>query len=154
MARYGKRLSPRWWTNEPTRLIFERRALEFFPDLHFTVTSEACTYSTVVDVPFYEARRVKLIFNLGRSRNAPYIVADGPRESPHRYREYDSQSLCVWDPLDPPEARWLFDDGLLELLAIFESTCSKKLGGATPASGPAPKRCILLASPTRRRQHE
>jgi hypothetical protein len=139
MARYGKRLNPRWWANETTRSIFERRALEFFPDLHFTVTSGGCAYSAVVDVPHYEARRVKLVFKLGRIRSAPYIVADGPRESPHRYREYDGQSLCIWDPLDPPEARWVFEDGLLELLGHIRVHLFKEAWWRDTGEWPGPE---------------
>ena len=62
-------------------------------------------------MPFYEPRNVEIRFN-GRSRN-PTIRVDGP-SSPHRYD--NNGALCIWYPHDPPESRWVFDDGLLTLL--------------------------------------
>jgi hypothetical protein len=47
-----------------------------------------------------------------------YTRADGPRESPHRYPD---GSLCMWYPQDPPEQKWVFDDGLLALLNYIQA---------------------------------
>ena len=45
----------------------------------------------------------------------PKVFVDGPKESPHRYSD---GSLCMWYPQDPPEQKWVFDDGLLALLGF------------------------------------
>ena len=41
------------------------------------------------------------------------ITADGPTDSPHRFK---SGSLCVWRDDDPPHRRWVAADGLLALI--------------------------------------
>jgi hypothetical protein len=62
-------------------------------------------------VPCYEPRNVEIRF----THSSPYdpkVFVDGPR-SPHRYGD---GSLCMWYPRDPPEQKWVFEDGLLALL--------------------------------------
>ncbi|MCY4654070.1 MAG: hypothetical protein OXC95_13010 [Dehalococcoidia bacterium] len=44
------------------------------------------------------------------------ITADGPADSPHRYKEGE---LCLWYPDDPVEEKWVFEDGLLILLGMI-----------------------------------
>jgi hypothetical protein len=64
-----------------------------------------------IDVPFYETRAVTIRFN---TRGAtPYVLVDGPCESPHRY---DDGTLCMWFPADSTDHVWSFHDGLLDLL--------------------------------------
>jgi len=63
-------------------------------------------------VPFYEPRNVEIRFT--GSYRVPRILVDGP-SSPHRYKT-DGDSLCIWHPQDPPEQKWVFEDGLLALL--------------------------------------
>lgn len=48
----------------------------------------------------------------------PRIYVDGPTESPHRYGE---RELCIWYPRDPPERRWVFEDGLLVLINLIQA---------------------------------
>ena len=64
----------------------------------------------------YEDRIVTV--ELGRYINElPHITADGPGDSPHRYLD---RSLCIWYPNDPPEQRWKFRNGLMELLVLIQ----------------------------------
>jgi hypothetical protein len=63
-------------------------------------------------VPYYEPRNVEIRFE--HWSRVPSIVIDGP-SSPHRYKA-DGDSLCIWHPQDPPEQRWIFEDGLLALI--------------------------------------
>lgn len=97
------------------RLAFERGARNAF----LTLTGRprrrsgrgGFTYKVIIDVPFYEARAVTIRF---RSRGKlPYVTADGPTDSPHRF---DDGTLCMWFPADPIEKVWTFADGLLDLL--------------------------------------
>lgn len=63
----------------------------------------------------------------------PKVFADGPDDSPHRYQ---NGSLCMWHPDDPPEQKWIFQDGLLALLNQIQAHLFRERpGGAKPASG-------------------
>lgn len=46
---------------------------------------------------------------------SPRVTVDGPTDSPHRY---GGEELCMWHPADPAEQRWVFGDGLLQLIGI------------------------------------
>lgn len=67
-------------------------------------------------VPYYEERTVEIRFVNGS--RIPKVFVDGPTESPHRYSD---GSLCMWYPPDPPEQKWVFDDGLLALLNCIQA---------------------------------
>jgi hypothetical protein len=65
----------------------------------------------------------------------PNIYVDGPSgrgvASPHRY---GPRQLCIWYPSDPPEAKWVFGDGLLMLvchiqLHLFREAWWRETGG-------------------------
>jgi hypothetical protein len=64
-----------------------------------------------MDVPYYEPRFVTIRFP--RHGRGPYITADSPATSPHRF---DDGTLCLWHPADRRSRRWVFEDGLLDLL--------------------------------------
>ena len=68
-------------------------------------------YTADVQVPFYEARHVTIRF-MGTS-TVPNVSVDGPATSLHRY---DDGTLCFQHPRDPDANRWVFRDGLLDLL--------------------------------------
>jgi hypothetical protein len=95
-----------------------------------------------LDVPFYEARQVEIRFEK-TSSHTPRIYADGP-ESPHRYKD---GSLCIWHPRDPVDNRWVFEDGLLDLLVhvqahLFREAWVRETGewlGTEAPHSPAPK---------------
>lgn len=63
-------------------------------------------------MPYYEPREVEIRF--GDWSRLPRIYVDGP-SSPHRYKA-EGDALCIWYPKDPPEQKWVFEDGLLALL--------------------------------------
>lgn len=69
-----------------------------------------------MEVPFYEPRWVEIAFT--DWSQVPTVRADGPG-SPHRYS--DDNSLCMWYPPDPPERKWVFEDGLVALLNIIQA---------------------------------
>src|SRR4051794_31944821 len=68
-----------------------------------------------MDVPHYEPRNVEICFE--KWSKLPRVRVDGPG-SPHRY--FDG-SLCMWHPADPPEEKWVFEDGLLALLHLVQA---------------------------------
>lgn len=82
-------------------------------------------FTVTVPVPNYEARRVRIEFR-PLLPSSPKVFADGPSESPHRYRHEDDRSLCLWYPSDDTERRWQPDDGLLHLLGIIEAHLFKE----------------------------
>lgn len=71
-------------------------------------------YTVTLGVPHYEARRVEVHFASITPRR-PVVRVDGPTDSPHRFAE---DELCMWEPGDPDEQRWVFDDGLPALLGL------------------------------------
>lgn len=73
-------------------------------------------YTLRMDVPFYEPRNVQINFR-NWSRH-PVVRVDGP-DSRHRFDR--NGWLCMWYPTDPPEQRWLFEDGLLALLNTIQA---------------------------------
>lgn len=47
------------------------------------------------------------------------MVADGPDDSPHRYRPEGRRSkLCIWHPSDETDRIWVPHDGLLSLFGM------------------------------------
>lgn len=111
----GKRPGYAWTGSIPERLRFERGARTDFPNLTGRPVRRSgrggFTYTVAIDVPFYEQRVVTIRFK-NRS-TTPYVRADGPDESPHRYGD---NTLCMWYPRDPDDKRWVFTDGLRDLL--------------------------------------
>lgn len=71
------------------------------------------------------------------------MYADGPT-SPHRYKD---GGLCIWHPSDAVEYRWVFEDGLLQLLGhiaahLFREAWWRETGewlGPEAPHGPALK---------------
>jgi hypothetical protein len=109
---YRRGPSGPWYGNDRDRAVFERMARKSFATLSARTGAEGRLYTVTVDVPHYEPRRVEIMF-APWARNVPRVTADGPKESPHRY---PAGELCMWYPDDPPDARWIWEDGLLRLL--------------------------------------
>lgn len=57
-------------------------------------------------------RRVTISFRPG-DHSVPWVLVDGPEDSPHRY---PGGYLCMWYPGDPDSARWRPVDGPEQLL--------------------------------------
>ena len=72
-------------------------------------------YLDLLDIK-YECRKVRIRFT-SYSKYSPKVAVDGSRESPHRY---NGLALCMWYPKNSVEQIWVFEDGLLELLAMIE----------------------------------
>lgn len=95
------------------RLNWERAAEREFPDLVGTQGHKGYQYKVTVQVPHYELRKIRVLFSGGS--DVPSVFVDGPQDSPHRFGD---GSLCMWYPKDPIERRWVFEDGLLDLLGL------------------------------------
>jgi hypothetical protein len=116
----------------PRRARIEADARRAYPDLRYrrcqSRNGPIHTYEVVLEIPGYESRRVWVEFWHPYSRE-PRIYADGPAgpdASPHRFAERDWTRLCVWYPGDPPERRWVPDDGLLMLFGMIATHLLKE----------------------------
>jgi hypothetical protein len=115
-----------WVDNIVGRMRFEGCATTAYPAMRRVAEGGRRTprvvYRLIVPVPEYEPRAVELQFQ--RLTTQPTFLrayADGPTESPHRFKAHphDSQSrrsLCMWHHTDPPDMRWVPSDGLLALI--------------------------------------
>ena len=74
-------------------------------------------FNVSITVPmYYTVRKIKIIFKEGYY-NYPSVYSDGPSESKHRYND---DSLCMWYPKDKKDEKWVYSDGLLELLGHIQ----------------------------------
>lgn len=114
---------PRGWPGDMhRRLRFERGARRAYPSLRGRRVGTGFRYDVDVrTVPDGEVRHVVIEFT-GRL-DMPRVRSDGPTESPHRYED---GSLCMWYPRDPVSQRWVFKDGLLDLLDLTVNHLSRE----------------------------
>ena len=116
MRRRGK--TP-WYHDFRKRLRFEQAVSSAYPSLRPTKVGKGWkaqyVYTVSIDVPDFERRRATLVFEATSEVRTPTIYADGPEQSPHRYR---GGILCVWEPTDPDERRWVPADGLQALIGM------------------------------------
>lgn len=69
----------------------------------------------------YDDRHVTIEFDHTHP-SSPSVFTDGPAgpgASPHRYYLRGHRQLCIWHPADPPDQRWIPEDGLLTLLGMI-----------------------------------
>jgi hypothetical protein len=117
------RRKPAWYEHFPTRIRFDGDARAVYPRLRAKrVGRGEVAYEVKVSVPEYEDRTIEMVFLSTTSEpRLLQVYADGPTGSRHRYgpREKDRRhrsSLCIWHPDDPPQHRWVPEDGLLSLI--------------------------------------
>lgn len=117
------RRKPAWYEHFPTRIRFDGDARAAYPRLRARrVGRGEVAYEVKVSIPEYEDRTIEMVFLATTSEpRLLRVYADGPAGSRHRYapREKDRKrrsSLCIWHPDDPPELRWVPEDGLLSLI--------------------------------------
>lgn len=107
----------------------EREAREAFPDLRCRRRRQTGkwvhVYTATVPVPGYPERQATVEFDR-RLATLPKVFADGPTASPHRYPSRGRTTLCIWYPSDPPERRWVPEDGLLRLFGMIEEHLLKE----------------------------
>lgn len=118
----GPRHYPQTWLEDVARrYLLVAPAKAAFPSLREKRSqgSNGVTYvfTASIEVPTYESRRVRIEFR-PRRHSVPTVFADGPTDSPHRYRSESDRSLCIWYPSDDASRRWEPYDGLLQLLGL------------------------------------
>ncbi len=111
-------MSGPWYGKDSQRLRFELDAKKRFPSLRSSTTTRGESpgrhYSAILAVPNYESRQVEILFRRSSPRVAK-VRADGTEKSPHRFGD---GCLCMWNPADPRECRWVLEDGLTRLLGL------------------------------------
>ena len=112
-----------WLDDLVLRAGYETPARQAYPDFCYRRISRQRNgpvhqYTATVPVPDFPSRRVTAEFD-SRWPSRPRLFADGPTDSPHRYPLRRRTELCVWYPSDPPERRWVPEDGLLILFAMI-----------------------------------
>jgi hypothetical protein len=116
MNKYGKKRGGPWYGEGGRRILFERAVGQHHPEFKAVTATQrkhaGRCYRLIVDVPTFEQRAVQILFEKSYPE-IPQITADGPTQSPHRYSD---GSLCIWYPLDDQENKWVFADGLNELV--------------------------------------
>lgn len=116
----GKNTLKAWYNDLSVVADFERDAIEEYPSLvscnRMIGSRRWRQYILTVNLLEYDAREVKIKFN-SDSKLPPRVTVDGPCESAHRYK---GGALCMWYPKDLDEKKWIFSDGLLELLVMIE----------------------------------
>lgn len=76
-------------------------------------------YRVSIDVPGYgDSREATIRFVDPAESPTPVVLIDGPPCLRHRWL---SGSLCMWLDSDPPEKRWVLEDGLLDLVGHIEA---------------------------------
>ena len=109
-----------WYRDCSIVAEFEREAVKEYPSLTSKLRiigkRKWHEYTLMIDLQEYECRKVRIRFT-SDTKYPPKVTVDGPRESLHRY---NGGALCMWYPKDPDDQKWIFQDGLLELLVMIE----------------------------------
>ena len=113
--RPGSRSPGPWYGEFRNRIAFERDARREYATLRGSRGDRGVggfVYRLVVEVPTYEHRRLTIVFPR-RSPRTPHVFVNGPKVARHRF---DDGSLCMWYWRDPPGRKWVFRNGLLDLI--------------------------------------
>jgi hypothetical protein len=134
-----------WFEQIAEQLMFEREArregMTFKCEPHANLLG--VTYRFAIDVPVHDDQRL-VTATFDTTRPDPRVRIDGPVCRRHRFTD---DSLCMWFHSDPPEQRWVPEDGLLPLVgdvklhAYCEAEC--RAGNCWPkpeAPGAHPRR--------------
>lgn len=76
-------------------------------------------FTAQVPIPGEDSRLVTAEFDQDLP-TWPFVFADGPTDSPHRFPDRGRTHLCIWHHNDPPERRWVPDDGLMALFGMAQ----------------------------------
>jgi hypothetical protein len=125
LSRRGAPLRPFSWLDDmPRRARLEAHARCAFEDFHYQRrqgrNGPRTQYSASIMIPGYEPRIVTIEFDHSNPSH-PKVFANGLSgydDSPHRYPERGRTRLCIWFPSDPPERKWVPEDGLLALFGM------------------------------------
>ncbi len=115
-----------WWRRDvASRGRMSSGIRSRYPGIKISETAKRLSYELELDVETYEPRRITIVFEADYLPKAVQVFADGPLDSPHRYK---GNSLCMWRPEDPPELRWLPEHGLVALIEMTRQHLFREAG--------------------------
>jgi len=111
-----------WYSDLARRIVFECPLRRINSTVRARGPVNLGHYEINVTIELIEGtqRRVRIVFDDDRPTVPRVVVIGEERQQgwPHRYGD---GSLCMWFPKDPPEQRWLLEDGLLALIGYVEA---------------------------------
>lgn len=129
------------------QLLWEREARKAGMTLKAELVGQPprVQYRFPIDVPVYDdTRAVTVALSSMASHDEPIVYIDGPICLRHRW---NNGSLCMWDNPDPPDMRWVPEDGFLALVGHIrvhswcEAACRAGKSWPKPeSSGQHPRR--------------
>ncbi|MDZ4063479.1 MAG: hypothetical protein U1E22_02320 [Coriobacteriia bacterium] len=72
-------------------------------------------YVVSVEVDYFGRRQVSVLIDEHGTHLRPRVWAADPRPLKHQFKD---GSLCMWHVWDPPDKRWVYEDGLVALLDL------------------------------------
>lgn len=116
-----KPVSGPWWGNDHARTLFEAQAKQIYGDRLRINAGPSITvdrdYRVRVSVPEFGFPVLARVEFKRKDQWNPNIILPPDPSSPHRYAP---TTPCMWFPDDPPKHKWVFKDGLYQLLLHIE----------------------------------
>ena len=115
-----------WYDDLKARQMFEAGvAGSEYPVLYAGMSDGECSYVVSVSVPgYHKSQLVRIVFD----GKYPDIYTPGLTGLRHVFDKASSTPrLCVWYPFDPPDRKWTFDKGLLQLLDMIKMHLFKEM---------------------------
>ncbi len=113
--RLGDLKAPWWRRDVAARGRMEAGIRSRYPGIRVSKSAKKLSYELELDVEAYEPRHVTIVFKAEYPPSGVIVFADGPSESPHRFKD---NSLCIWRRKDPPDLKWLPKHGLVALIEM------------------------------------
>lgn len=111
-----------WYSDVARRTVFEAPLRHVNRTLWSRGPVNFGRYQLVVQLTLVDGtlRHVRIVFDDDHPETPKvFVIGDERRRRwPHRYHD---GSLCMWFPRDPPDQRWLLQDGLMSLIGYIEA---------------------------------
>jgi hypothetical protein len=130
-----------WWERWPHELL--RLEYDLPPEYgHFTCTrlGDALVYRGKIELDGLGiTRKIAIVVPRRPSIYSPYVMADGPRPTRHRWNDFRPTRLCLWYARDPKGMRWTLEDGLVRLIDLARVHLIRELWFMSTGTWPAPE---------------
>lgn len=141
-----------WYSDVARRNVFEAPLRRVNRTLRSRGPVNFGRYQLVVQLTLVDGtvRLVRIVFDDDHPETpAVFVIGDERRGGwPHRYHD---GSLCMWFPRDPPDQRWLLEDGLMTLIGYIEAHLFREVWWLENDEWLGPEAGHTPMIPTRRR---
>lgn len=72
-------------------------------------------YLALVEIPHFGRQYVSVLIDERDTSARPCVWTADPRPMRH---QFVNRSMCMWSRWDPPDRRWVYEDGLVALLDL------------------------------------